>query len=198
MTGEPCILVLAAGQGSRYRAQATPSSDKLMARCRGLDGVERGVLEQVLGNLATTTARKILVSLPGKPAVEALAGQHGFELLSVNSTGMGHSLAAAATASAEQSGWLVVLGDMPFIQPQTYQAVLASLRSDRISVACGPAGQGHPVAFGAHFGAALRALAGDAGGRKLMTADNLLPVHVAEGGIYRDVDVPADLVHTAR
>ncbi len=44
-------IVLAAGQGSRFRAEAGADQDKLLALLQVRDGVTRPVIEQVLLNL---------------------------------------------------------------------------------------------------------------------------------------------------
>jgi molybdenum cofactor cytidylyltransferase len=42
------VIVLAAGQGSRFRQVAGEDKDKLLADCMGRDGAVRSVIEHVL------------------------------------------------------------------------------------------------------------------------------------------------------
>lgn len=191
---DPVAVILAAGQGSRFRALAGSDQDKLLAPCHGLTGDQRPVLEHVLLNLAGRVDRRLVITRPQSTRIIALARAHGCEVLLLESPGMGDSLAAAVAASADACGWLVLLGDMPFIAPATLEAVLASMSEEGIAVATGARGYGHPVGFGRAFGASLRALSGDQGARRLFTPDCLIEVQVSDTGIYRDIDMPGQLL----
>ena len=81
-------IVLAAGQGSRFRAAAGADQDKLLADCIGLDGVTRPVIEQVLMNLPGRVVRRWLVTSPDRLAVIRLAKAYGCEVLLLESAGM--------------------------------------------------------------------------------------------------------------
>lgn len=59
-------IVLAAGQGSRFRAVAGAGQDKLLADCVGLDGVARPVIEQVLVNLPGNVVERWVVTSPDR------------------------------------------------------------------------------------------------------------------------------------
>jgi molybdenum cofactor cytidylyltransferase len=189
----PCVLILAAGQGRRFSQACGAAQDKLLAPCRGLDGVERPVLQQVLLNLPPSLGRRLLVTTPQRHAVIRLAEQHGCEVLLLASTGMGESLAAAVAASAEAPSWMVVLADMPFITPCTYQQVLAGLAHASVSRAQWQGRSGHPVAFAASHGPALLGLSGDRGAQALLRNEQVYDVAVADSGVLWDVDEPAAL-----
>lgn len=103
-------IILAAGQGSRFRAEAGADQDKLLAPCVGRDGITRPVIEQVLVNLSPVATRRWLVTSPDRTEVIRLAKVHGCEVLLLRSPGMGDSIAAAVAASGPSTGWLVVLG----------------------------------------------------------------------------------------
>ena len=187
-------IVLAAGQGSRFRAEAGADQDKLLADCVGLDGVVRPVIEQVLVNLPECVVKRWVVTAPDRTDVIRLAETYGCEVLLLRSAGMGDSIAAAVAASATAEGWLIVLGDMPFILPSSIEQVIAALEEADISapVHCGQ--YGHPVAFGRSFGPALMALTGDRGAKPLFASAGLREVAVDDPGILWDVDVPT-LLH---
>ena len=190
---EPCIVVLAAGQGARFQALAGEGQQKLLARCRGLDGVERPVLEHTLRNLAGVPGTRVLVTRPDRPEVAELARRNGFSVALVDSPGMGDTLAAGIVAAPQASGWLVVLGDMPFIQAATCQQVLAALHDESICVPVAGQGYGHPVGFGRGFAPGLMALSGDQGARRLFAGAKVVEIAVDDPGIYRDIDRPEDL-----
>ena len=187
-------IVLAAGQGSRFRAEAGVDQDKLLARCVGRDGVTRPVIEQVLMTLPERVVARWVVTTPERLEVIRLAQLYGCEVLLLHSSGMGDSIAAAVAASAAAEGWLIVLGDMPFILPSSIEQVIAALEEADISapVHCGQ--YGHPVAFGRSFGPALMALTGDRGAKPLFASAGLREVAVDDPGILWDVDVPT-LLH---
>nr|WP_242551746.1 nucleotidyltransferase family protein [Pseudomonas sp. Marseille-Q1929] len=182
---------MAAGQGSRFRAEA--GQDKLLADCVGLDGVTRPVIEQVLLNLPECIVQRWVVTLPERHEVIRLAEAYGCEVLLLESAGMGDSLAAAVAASGAADGWLVVLGDMPFIQSASIERVINGLAVDGISVPVQAGQYGHPVAFGRAFGPGLRALRGDRGARSLFAQTSVREVVVEDPGVLWDVDVPQSL-----
>ncbi|MFF7706834.1 NTP transferase domain-containing protein [Pseudomonas sp. NPDC007930] len=190
MAAKPCVLVLAAGLGERYRALAGFDADKLLVPCLGADGSLRPPLEHALLACQGLDADRLLVTRPGKPAIEALAQAHGFSVLRLESSGMGASLAAGVNARHSADGWLIVLGDMPMLRAATVAQVAAAMAPTTIAVATGPQGPGHPVGFGRAWGGGLASLQGDQGARRLFRPDVMVEVAVGDPGIYLDVDVP--------
>lgn len=191
MRGPITAIVLAAGQGSRFRARV--NQDKLLAPCAGRDGVTRPVIEQVLVNLPPSVAKRWVVTSPDRSEVIRLAQAHGCEVLLVPSTGMGDSIAAAVAASGACEGWLVVLGDMPFVLPSSIEQVVAGVKQDGISVPVHEGQYGHPVGFGRSFGPALMSLTGERGAKPLFAQASVLEVSVDDPGVLWDVDVPEAL-----
>ncbi len=183
-------IVLAAGQGSRFRAEAGADQDKLLAACVGLDGVTRPVIEQVLRNLPRRVEKRWLVTSPERAEVIRLAKAYGCQVVLLDSSGMGDSIAAAVKASGAADGWLVVLGDMPFIQSSSIERVIDALEEGAISVPVQAGEYGHPVAFDRAFGPGLLALVGDRGARSLFADAALREVPVLDPGVLWDVDTP--------
>ncbi|UEH07214.1 nucleotidyltransferase family protein [Pseudomonas sp. HN8-3] len=188
-------IVLAAGQGSRFRAEAGADQDKLLAACVGPDGVIRPVIEQVLRNLPERVVTRWLVTSPGRGEVIRLAEAYGCQVVLLDSSGMGDSIAAAVKASGAADGWLVVLGDMPFIQSSSIERLIASVEGITVPVSAGQ--YGHPVAFDHTFGPALMALSGDRGAKPLFAQTQVREVQVDDPGVLWDVDVPQRLSFTA-
>ena len=188
------VIVLAAGQGSRYREVAGTDKDKLLADCAGRDGAVRSVIEHVLMSVPVALDNRVLVTTEDRPQVIRMAQAYGFEIVLIESTGMGDSIAAGVSASAQLGGWLIVLGDMPFVLPSTVEQVLAGMADDAISVPVHDGEFGHPVGFGRSFAPGLMALSGDRGARPLFAQARVLEVPVADPGVLWDVDVPAALV----
>lgn len=185
-----CGVLLAAGGSVRF------GGDKLLAplpdgtpvleaaarslRVGGVDGVQAVVAPG-------QQARRRLLEGLGIAVVDAPAAQEG----------MGHSLAAAVAETAPAGGWVVALGDMPFVQPATVAAVSERLRfgQDLVVPAYGDR-YGHPRGFGSAWEPALRECAGDQGPRaavreELTAGAGILPVD--DPGVVRDIDEPADL-----
>ncbi|VVO18307.1 NTP transferase domain-containing protein [Pseudomonas fluorescens] len=188
------VIVLAAGQGSRFRQVAGAQKDKLLTDCTGRDGGVRSVIEQVLVNLPASLEKRVLVTTEDRPQVIRMAKAYGCEIVVLESTGMGDSMAAAVTACPQLSGWLVMLGDMPFILPATTEQVLAKIEDDCIVVPVHQGEYGHPVGFGRSFGPELMALSGDHGAKSLFASARVVEVPVEDPGVLWDVDVPAELV----
>ncbi|MEB2646981.1 nucleotidyltransferase family protein [Pseudomonas canadensis] len=191
-------IVLAAGQGSRFRAEAGADQDKLLADCVGLDGVVRPVIEQVLVNLPECVVKRWVVTAPDRVDVVQLAEAYGCEVLLLHSAGMGDSIAAAVAASGPADGWLVVLGDMPFIRSSSIERVIDGLEEGGISVPLQDGRYGHPVAFGQALGAGLMALTGDRGAKPLFAQATVREVPVDDPGVLWDVDLPQSLNFSAR
>lgn len=189
-----CAIVLAAGQGSRYRQVAGEHRNKLLAQCTGRDGVERCVLEHVLFNLSAAVDKIVLLTRPDYSCVAEIGLRHGCEVVLLDSSGMGDSIAAAVAAEPHHRGWLIALGDMPFIHPDTLEKVAASLEPDAISVPVQDGQFGHPVGFGREFGPALMGLTGEKGARRLFQTAKVIEVQVDDPGALWDVDVPSALV----
>ncbi|CAI8972843.1 nucleotidyltransferase family protein [Pseudomonas sp. IT-P294] len=188
------IIVLAAGQGSRFRQVAGADKDKLLADCTGRDGAVRSVIEQVLVNLPASRGRRVLVTTEDRPQVIRMAQAYGFEIVLIESAGMGDSIAAGVTACPELDGWLIVLGDMPFIQPSSIDQVLTGIADDCVSVPVHEGKFGHPVGFGRRFGPGLMALSGDHGAKPLFAQGRVVEVVVDDPGVLWDVDVPEKLI----
>ncbi|TBW09206.1 nucleotidyltransferase family protein [Azotobacter chroococcum] len=196
MSGGICAVLLAAGQGSRYRAVAGAGEDKLLARCRGRDGSERAVLEHALLALRANLERVLLVTRPGNGGAIALGETHGCEVLILDSAGMGESIAAAVSHAEDCAGWLIALGDMPFILPSTVGRVLRALEEHPLVVPTWQGRYGHPVGFGRGCRAELAALDGDRGAKRLLREGRVHELAVEDRGVLRDVDTPAALGFT--
>ncbi|MCU1758944.1 nucleotidyltransferase family protein [Pseudomonas sp. 14P_8.1_Bac3] len=188
------IIVLAAGQGSRFRQVAGADKDKLLADCTGRDGAVRSVIEQVLASLPADLTKRVLVTTEERPQVLRMAQAYGFEIVLVESTGMGDSIAAGVAACPQLGGWLIVLGDMPFILPSTIERVVAGIADDGISVPVMNGEYGHPVGFGRTFGPGLMTLAGDRGAKPLFASARVVEAVVEDPGVLWDVDTPEALV----
>lgn len=188
------VIVLAAGQGSRFRQAAGAEKDKLLTDCTGRDGAVRSVIEQVLVNLPASLEKRVLVTTDDRPQVSRMAQAYGCEIVLIESTGMGDSIAAGVAACPQLGGWLIVLGDMPFILASSIERVVAGIADDAVSVPVRQGEYGHPVGFGRTFGPGLMALSGDYGAKQLFAKGRVVEVAVDDAGVLWDVDTPERLV----
>ncbi|MET1114194.1 MAG: NTP transferase domain-containing protein [Comamonas sp.] len=167
----PVVLVLAAGQGQRFRASGAQTA-KLQARLHG-----RGVLEHTLEAVAASGLTAVLVQNSAQ----------------WQSQGMGHSIARGVALSPEASGWLVLPGDLPAIAPSSLRAVAQALHQHGGVVRPRIAGQwGHPVGFSAAWGAQLQQLSGDSGAQPVVQAaraqHQLQALELGDWGALADTD----------
>lgn len=181
-------LLLAAGSASRF------GSDKL--RHALPHGVAIAV--QAARHLKAEVDTVIAVVRPSSDELAAALKADGCEVVVCDNAaeGMGASLACAARAAGKADGYIVALGDMPFVRPSTIAAVRDALAGGAPLVA--PyfrARRGHPVGIAGKFAGELLAIQGDEGARRLLGANEqaIVKIPVGDPGVVRDIDRPEDL-----
>jgi molybdenum cofactor cytidylyltransferase len=111
--------------------------------------------------------------------------------------GMGDCIAAAVGAVKDASGWLILPGDLPLIQPATLVAVAESLEHHDVVVPHYRGERGHPVGFDRVCESALRGLHGAHGAQSVVRAeaavDGVFDLEIDDEGIVTDVDTVGDL-----
>jgi molybdenum cofactor cytidylyltransferase len=184
-------LLLCGGASTRF------GSNKLLAS-PGQGGLP--IVAAAAHNLILGAGGALAVIPAGARELRAILEPIGCEILESDRTaaGIGASLAAGVEATASAAGWIVALGDMPFIQPATIAAVRLALESGALLAAPvhGAAQErGHPVGFSHALANELLALRGDEGARGVVNRHRnaLVLVPVDDRGIYLDIDTPADL-----
>lgn len=186
-------LLLAAGSATRF------GSDKLLHRLP--HGVPIAV--QAARHFRKEISRIVTVVRPGAAEVARLLAAERCEIVICQNAdeGMGASLACAARAAGEASGYLVALADMPFVRPTSIAAVRAALESGAaLAAPYWRARRGHPVGISARFHKDLLALRGDEGAKQLLAAHDaeIVKVPVGDPGVIRDIDTPEDLAPPLR
>lgn len=183
-------ILLAAGYGRRFDPDGV--QDKLLAPLA--DG--RPVIWHAARALCAVLPGSVAVLRPGQAERALWLRDAGCEVVesAAAETGMGAALAAAVAASANADGWVVALADMPWLPVDAVAAVAAAIdHPQRVAAAMHDGRRGHPVGFGAAWGAKLMALTGDSGARELLRETEILLIDNADPGVLRDVDTPADL-----
>jgi molybdenum cofactor cytidylyltransferase len=179
-------LLLAAGSARRFGAQ------KLLVDIA--DGTP--VAAAAGAHLVAALPRGIGVVRPADAALSRLLVSVGLEVVENQraACGMGTSIAAGVAASPDADGWVIALGDMPWIRPETIRAVAAALAAGAsIAAPCIDGIRGHPVGFSARWRDALLALDNDVGARDLIASGALHLVPTRDPGVIRDIDRPSDL-----
>jgi molybdenum cofactor cytidylyltransferase len=187
----PVGILLAAGRGRRF--DPSGSRNKLLARLP--DG--EFVVAASARTLLAVVPRVIAVVPPDDGGVADALRALGCEVTvcAEADTGMAASLVHALRHSLPlASAWLVALGDMPFVLPQTLRALSRALgRGAAIAVPVMQGRRGNPVAFGALHLPTLLALQGDQGARGILKSQPVTEVVVDDPGIFRDIDTSDDL-----
>jgi molybdenum cofactor cytidylyltransferase len=158
---------------------------------------------QAARHLRSEVDTVVAVVRPGMSELAEALKNEGCEVVVCENAadGMGASLACAARAAGAVDGYLVALGDMPFVRRTTIAAVRDALAGGAALVA--PyfrARRGHPVAISGKFLQELLALRGDEGAKQLLAAHEreLVKIPVGDPGVIRDIDTPGDLAPPLR
>jgi len=190
-------ILLAAGRGRRF----DPSGQRNKLLQLLADG--EPVVATCARKLLAATARVVVVVAPGDDRVGTLLGALGCDVTVCPDADGGmaasltHALRHSLSSVPAPRAWLVALGDMPYVDGSTLHALAAALAAGAGIAAPVVAGRrGNPVGFGAVHREALLAVRGDAGARHLLRMFPVTEVVVADPGILRDIDVPADLSGT--
>lgn len=181
-------ILLAAGQGSRFGSNKLchPLGDGTPVAVRSAENL-RDALGEVLAVL--------------RPEDSVLRGHFDvarvpYVLCPDAGQGMAATLACGVRARADAGGWIIALGDMPYIRPGTMAAVASAIAEGALLAAPFVDGQrGHPVGFAAPLKDELLAIAGDEGARRVIVAhkEQLRRIDCDDAGILADIDVPDDL-----
>lgn len=181
-------ILLAAGSGSRF------GGGKLLHALP--DGTPIGVA--ALRNLRAALPDVLVVVRAGDDKLGELMRREGVAVQVCDDAhlGMARSLVCGIRGAAAADGWVIALGDMPYLSPATISAVAEKIaRGAGIAIPEYRGERGHPVGFGRRHGKELLELRGDEGARSLVRrhAAEVQAVACDDPGILRDVDRREDL-----
>lgn len=187
--GDIVGILLAAGSGSRF------GGDKLLHPLA--DGTPIGVA--AARSLRAAVERVIAVTREGDDRLADLLAETGCEILVAPDAaqGMGHSLAAGVRAAPAADGWLIALGDMPFIAPATHRLIAQAIaQGHSLAAPVYEGSRGHPVGFAAGWYERLRNLEGDTGGRSVWQRGPEEPhlLAVDDRAVIRDIDSRGQMI----
>jgi molybdenum cofactor cytidylyltransferase len=192
VSSNPVVVVLAAGKGTRF-AGARHKLEQPLGRT--------SVLGATLSNaLATELPVVVVTTRPLSALVQRYVAARDMVILPGDGRpeGMGDSIAAGVAARAQATGWVVLPGDMPLIEPETIAQVAAQLDSYPVVYAQHRGRRGHPVGFAAELYSELVKLSGDEGARRLLGRYPTHGVDVRDAGALADIDTTEDLAAAQR
>lgn len=185
--GKPHVLVLAAGRSSRMGGP-----NKLMAEFDGRPLVRRTVeraLQAAPGRVTVVVghqSKRVRAALEGLPVRIVENGDFA--------TGLSSSLKAGIRTVADASGALVMLADMPAVEPGDIEKLIAAFEASggRAIVRATHGGKrGNPVILPRTLFSNVETLQGDTGARALVEASDAEVVDVEIGAhASLDVDTP--------
>jgi len=185
-------VLLAAGKGTRF--DPSGASNKLLQPAASGKPLVVAAADALLDTLSEVVA---VVRRHDDEVAAALAARGcRLAVCAQAERGMGASLACGLRQAADAAGWIIALGDMPYVRAATVAALADALHAGAgIAAPVHDGRRGNPVGFGRRHLPALLQSDGDQGARGLLrSADaDVVMVPVEDAGIHRDVDTPADL-----
>ncbi len=183
-------ILLAAGASTRF------GRDKLLYP---VDGATT-VVELAAQHLIDAISDCVAVVKPDSDELAQRLRNLGFVIVTCEAArhGMGFSIAAGVAATAAAARWVIALGDMPWIQPNTIRTIAQAVTAPcHVGVPLYRGARGHPVVFGGAWRDALQSIAADHGARQLIerVRKDIVTVSVDDPGVCRDVDRPVDIPH---
>jgi molybdenum cofactor cytidylyltransferase len=185
-------IVLAAGRSSRLAPR-----NKLLAPFEG-----EPIVTRVAGAAVASGADPVIV-VTGFEAERVTEALRGLGIAFVHNgdfeQGLSTSLRVGLEAlSPSIDGALILLGDMPFVEPSILKALMQSFATKDRRAICIPVHQGrrgNPVLWGAAYFSEMMAMSGDVGAKQLLERhqERVTEVPVESDGIFTDIDTPADL-----
>jgi len=183
-------ILLAAGRSERFGP-----GNKLLADIEGEPVVRRAARSLLSSCVDGVT---VVLGHEGTRVGGALAG---LDLRAVRNeaydAGQSTSVRRGIEAARDHADAAVIaLGDMPFVDPGTIDALVAAYDAGAgTALAAAHEGErGNPVLFDAEYFGALADVSGDVGGRRILLAgDGSALVETGDPGVLRDVDTVTDL-----
>ena len=181
-------ILLAGGSGSRF------GGGKLLAKLA--DGTPVGLA--AWRALKTSLPDPIVVVRAGDRDLAALFEAAGARVVECADAaqGMSRSLVAGIEAAGSCGGWVIALGDMPFVRSDTISAVAAAVAGGAlIALPAIDGARGHPVGFASRLKPDLLEISGDEGARSVVRrhADQVRVIDTRDRGILQDIDTRDDL-----
>jgi len=191
-TPDIAAIVLAAGSGTRFDPSGT--RHKLLERLPDGRPIIRATCETMLAVLDSLT---VVCHHRTDEIKEALSGLDVRILHCEDAPlGMGASIRCGIRSRPSAKGWLIMLGDLPYVQAETVSRVRGALNNGALIARPFFKGTpGHPVGFGSALTSTLSNCDPDVGLKRVIAQhkQQVLRIDVDDAGCMRDVDRPADI-----
>lgn len=190
----PVVVVLAAGQGCRFKGPG----HKLHQELRAGETVLQRTVSQVRASglpwvIVTTKAMQDQVqSLVPRQDQLVILPERGVQG-QVLPVGLGHTIAAGVSATGDAPGWVLMPADMPGVSPDTLRTVAQGLGEQAVAFAQHRGRSGQPLAFSAELYSDLVGLQGDEGARRLVARYPAIGIEVPDPAVLESVDTVEDL-----
>lgn len=183
-------ILLAAGRGSRF--DASGRENKLLQRLP--DGYPVAV--RAARTLRQVLTQVVAVIRPQQHTLseELMSAGCSVQVCDSSDQGLSVSIAYGLTGSSDAAGWIIALGDMPFVRPDTINKIAMALcEGAGIAAPFHHGRRGNPVGFSRLHLPDLLALQGDTGAACLLKAHRVKQIPVDDTGIFQDIDTVDDL-----
>jgi molybdenum cofactor cytidylyltransferase len=188
-------IALAAGRSSRMGPR-----NKLLEIVDG-----KPIIASVVSAALQSGARPVIV-VTGFEADEVAAAVHRLDITILNNPdfeqGLSVSLRAGLAAlPPDCDGAVILLGDMPRIEPSDIAALMTAAKNrDMICVPVNDGKVGNPILWGAAYFPEMLQLTGDAGAKQLLAKHRecIVEVKIASDRIFTDIDTPSDLARLTK
>jgi molybdenum cofactor cytidylyltransferase len=116
---------------------------------------------------------------------------------------MSQSLLSGIRSSPQSNGWVIALGDMPFVKPQTIKIIVSEMNGIAHKSIFRPTFHerpGNPVGLRSDLLDELVALEGDEGAREIIKREKkrIRHIPVDDDGIMKDIDTQKDLLEISK
>lgn len=186
---EVAALILAAGTGTRFQSRGESKASHRLG--------DKPLIRHVVEIALASTARPVIVVV-GHAEVSLRDLLTDLDVSIVQNvdyaSGMASSLKIGiGEVPASHAGTLVLLADMPFVQPRTLDGLISAFVAHSSADAIVPTYQGkvgNPVVLARRLFGELAALDGDRGARAIwgQPGRSVIEQPVSDAGILRDID----------
>lgn len=185
------LLIMAAGTSQRFK-QASNGMHKLLYPYDQFDIPMLSMTYQTA--LQAFNPEEICIVVNEiEPTIIQLAKTFQSPVLTIQSNGLGESIAQGVTHQQSYDGLLILHGDLPFIQADTICQVRDELHNASIVRPEYLHQLGHPVGFQKIMFPLLMNLKGDTGASSILKNHSTTVITTHDRGSIQDIDTPKDL-----
>ena len=181
-------ILLAAGSAKRFGTQ------KLLERLPNGQAIGLASAQALL----PAVDNMIVVVKPEDKALQELFDRENITTVICEraSLGISESIKVGINTAPQANGWLIALGDMPFIQTETISTLVELMaRGHGIVHPSYQQKRGHPVGFSQDYAEELILLQGDKGAKDILLRhpSAIKVFHCEDRGIVQDIDTHKQL-----